>query len=158
MKKSDEYYLERGLQLSIEAMEAGDTPFAALLVSKEGEIIMEQRNEVLRLHDRTAHAEAALASRASRKYEQDYLWDCTLYTTVEPCPMCTCAIYWANIGNIVYGMSESQLLEITGDNPINPTVSMKAKEVLKTGQKDIKLRGPIKKMEEKIAEVHKKYW
>ena len=62
----------------------------------------------------TGHAETQLMEKASMKYTKDFLWGCTLYSTAEPCAMCTGAIYWGNVGRIVYGMSEKDLLKITG--------------------------------------------
>ena len=94
-------------------------------------------------HDATAHAEFVLASRASRTYSKEKLWKCTLYTTCEPCPMCTGGIYWANIGRIVYGISEARLLELTGADDKNPTFSMGADKVIAAGQKAIGLEGPV---------------
>lgn len=98
MYQSHEFYLRRAIEISKEAREAGNTPFGALLVNKEGEIIMEQGNIEITEKICTGHAEATLAARASHEYSREFLWDCTLYTTAEPCAMCAGAIYWANIG------------------------------------------------------------
>lgn len=106
MYQSHEFYLRRAIEISKEAREAGNTPFGALLVNKEGEIIMEQGNIEITEKICTGHAEATLAARASHEYSREFLWDCTLYTTAEPCAMCAGAIYWANIGRVVYGMTE----------------------------------------------------
>ena len=100
-----------------------------------GEVLMRQGNAEGDTHDATAHAEFVLASRASRTYSKEKLWKCTLYTTCEPCPMCTGGIYWANIGRIVYGISEARLLELTGADDKNPTFSMGADKVIAAGQK-----------------------
>ena len=109
-------------------------------------------------HDATAHAEFVLASRASRTYSKEKLWKCTLYTTCEPCPMCTGGIYWANIGRIVYGISEARLLELTGADDKNPTFSMGADKVIAAGQKAIRLEGPVLEMEAEIVAVHEGFW
>ncbi|MPN49569.1 tRNA-specific adenosine deaminase [bioreactor metagenome] len=119
---------------------------------------MEQGNAEGDTGDATAHAEMMLASRASRAYTKDKLWQCTLYTTCEPCPMCTGAIYWANIGRIVYGVSEKQLLELTGSDEKNPTFSMGADAVVRAGQKKIEVDGPVKELETEITAVHQNYW
>ena len=88
MYQSHEFYLRRAIEISKEAREAGNTPFGALLVNKEGEIIMEQGNIEITEKICTGHAEATLAARASHEYSREFLWDCTLYTTAEPCAMC----------------------------------------------------------------------
>ena len=81
MYQSHEFYLRRAIEISKEAREAGNTPFGALLVNKEGEIIMEQGNIEITEKICTGHAEATLAARASHEYSREFLWDCTLYTT-----------------------------------------------------------------------------
>ncbi|WP_363318752.1 nucleoside deaminase [Clostridium sp.] len=106
----------------------------------------------------TGHAETQLMEKASMKYTKDFLWGCTLYSTAEPCAMCTGAIYWGNVGRIVYGMSEKDLLKITGSDPKNPTFDLPCREVLARGQKDIEVIGPFKEIEEAVAEVHKDFW
>ena len=98
-------YLRQAVEVSKRSRANGNTPFGALLVGPDGQVLMEQENEEITRHCATLHAEMALAARASEAYEKDFLWNCTLYTTVEPCPMCTGGIYWANIGRIVYGLS-----------------------------------------------------
>ena len=151
-------YLQRAVEISKKSREHGNTPFGALLVDKTGNILMEQENIEITEKLCTGHAETTLAARASQAYSKEFLWDCTLYTTAEPCSMCAGAIYWANIGTVVYGMTERRLLELTGSNEQNPTFDLPCREVFEKGQKDIVVVGPIKEIEEAAAEVHKGYW
>lgn len=157
MKDAIRYLMEANRE-AVQARSTGNTPFGAVLVDASGEIIMRQGNAEHDLHDATAHAEFVLASRASRTYDKQYLWGCTLYTTCEPCPMCTGGIYWANIGKIVFGITEERLLEMTGADDKNPTFHMGAEKIIAAGQKEIALEGPIPEMEEEIVEVHKGFW
>lgn len=150
-------YLRRANELAKKSREQGNTPFGAVLVSPEGEILLEQGNAEKEL-GATAHAEFELTRRASQMYSKEYLKDCTLVTTVEPCPMCTGGIYWANIGHIVYGITEAQLLEMTGSDDKNPTFHMGADKVIAAGQKDITVEGPFPEVAEEIVEVHKGFW
>ncbi|MDO4273883.1 MAG: nucleoside deaminase [Eubacteriales bacterium] len=152
------YYLRRAIEISKEARAAGNTPFGALLVDKDGNIIMEQRNIEITEKICTGHAEATLAARASHEYPRDFLWDCTLYTTAEPCAMCAGAIYWANIGRVVYGMTERRLLELTGSHEQNPTFDLPCREVFARGQKKIEVVGPVEEVEVEAAKVHEGYW
>ena len=101
---------------------------------------------------------STLAARASHAYSRDFLWGCTLYTTAEPCAMCAGAIYWANIGRVVYGMTEKRLLELTGSDEQNPTFDLPCREVFARGQKNIQVIGPIAAVEEEAAQVHIGYW
>lgn len=151
-------YLRQAVEVSKRSRANGNTPFGALLVGPDGQVLMEQENEEITRHCATLHAEMALAARASEAYEKDFLWNCTLYTTVEPCPMCTGGIYWANIGRIVYGVTEKRLLEMTGDDEQNPTFDMGADKVVAAGQKPIQVEGPVREVEEEVVEVHRGFW
>lgn len=151
-------YLKRANEIAKQARANGNTPFGAILVDANGNIIMEQGNAEHDLHDATAHAERMLASRASAAFDRDTLWGSTLYTTCEPCPMCTGAIYWANIGRIVFGITETKLLQLTGGDEKNPTFSMGADKVIDAGQKKIELIGPFSEIEDEIEEAHRGFW
>jgi tRNA(Arg) A34 adenosine deaminase TadA len=155
---NDEYYLKRAYQISIEAVEKGNFPFGAVLVDKNGKIIMEQGNVEMTESKCTGHAETQLIEKASIKYSKDFLWDCTLFTTVEPCAMCSGAIYWGNVGKVVYGISEKELFSITGNNINNPTLDMPSVKVFEAGQKDIKVSSISGKIHSMILEQHKRYW
>jgi tRNA(Arg) A34 adenosine deaminase TadA len=152
------YYLKRAVEVSKNSRAHGNTPFGALLVDKDGNILMEQEN--IEISDKicTGHAEATIAARASQKYSKEFLWNCTLYTTAEPCAMCSGAIYWANIGRIVYGMTERRLLQLTGSHEQNPTFDLPCREVFAKGQKAIEVVGPFPEIEEEAAAVHIGYW
>ena len=151
-------YLKRANEVAKEARAQGNTPFGAVLAGPDGSILMEQGNAEGDLHDATAHAERVLASRASRAFEKDFLSKCTLYTTCEPCPMCTGAIYWANIGRIVFGITEQRLLEMTGADDKTPTFDMGAAKVMAAGKKEIELIGPVAEIEAEVVEAHKGFW
>ena len=152
------YYLKKAIEVSKKSREHGNTPFGALLVDKDGNILMEQENIEITEKICTGHAEATLAARASQTYSKDFLWQCTLYTTAEPCAMCAGAIYWANIGRVVYGMTERRLLELTGSHEQNPTFDLPCRQVFARGQKDITVFGPVPEVEEEAAAVHQGYW
>ena len=151
-------YLLAANEVAKKSRESGTTPFGAVLVDAEGNIIMEQGNAEKELNDATAHAERVLASRASQKFDKDFLAKCTLYTTFEPCCMCTGAIYWANIGRIVYGLTEEKLLELTGADEKNPTFNISCRVIIAAGQKDIEIIGPFPELESELIKVHEGYW
>ena len=151
-------YLLAANEVAKKARESGNTPFGAVLVDDKGNIIMEQGNAEGDLHDATAHAERVLASRASQAYSKDFLWKCTLYTTFEPCCMCTGAIYWSNIGKIVYALTEKRLLELTGADEKNPTFNISSRTILAAGQKNIEVLGPFEEIAAAVVEVHKGFW
>lgn len=151
-------YLRHAVEVSRQARANGNTPFGAILVGPNGDILLEQENIEITERLCTGHAETTLAARASQAYDKAFLWDCTLYTTAEPCAMCSGSIYWGNIGTVVYGMTEVRLLELTGSNEQNPTFSLPCREVFAAGQKDITVLGPFPEVEEEAAAVHEGYW
>ena len=84
------------------ALAAGEIPIGAVIVSR-GRVIGRGHNMTERLIDTTAHAEMVAITAATEAIGGKYLTDCTLYVTVEPCPMCAGALNWAQVGRIVYG-------------------------------------------------------
>jgi tRNA(Arg) A34 adenosine deaminase TadA len=147
-------HLRRANAVAQAAMDAGHHPFGALLVAPDGEtVLLEQRNV-----DSVNHAEAVLARDAARQFAPDVLWGCTLYTTVEPCAMCAGTQYWAHIGQLVYGMSEQRLLQLTGNHAENPTLDLPCREVFARGQKAMMVWGPVPEVEEEIASLHRRFW
>ena len=101
-KNKDEMYMRKALAEAQQAYEAGEIPIGAIIVCKD-RIIARAHNLTETLCDVTAHAEMqAITMAANGKY----LTDCTLYVTVEPCPMCAGAIGWAQVPRIIYGAAD----------------------------------------------------
>ena len=147
-------HMARAAEVARRAAAAGHHPFGALLVAPDGKTVLLEQGNV----DTVNHAEAVLARDAAARYRPDYLWGCTLVTTVEPCAMCAATQYWAHIGGLVYGMSESRLLEITGSHEENPTLDLPCRDVFARGQKAVQVVGPVPEAEAAIAEVHQSFW
>lgn len=98
--------MERAIALAQAAGEAGDVPVGAVIVDANGRAIAEAENRRERDHDPTAHAEI-LALRAAGQVLNDWhLTQCTLYVTLEPCPMCAGALVLARLGQLVYGADD----------------------------------------------------
>lgn len=157
-QETDLKLLRRCIELSVTARTSGNTPFAALLTDSTGHILLEQENVEITEQRCTGHAECTLAARASHDYSKEFLWNCSLYTTAEPCVMCAGAIYWANIGRVVYAMAERRLLQLTGNNEQNPTFDLPSREIYRHGQKKISVAGPFPELEVAVAAVHHNYW
>ena len=134
--------------------ELGRHPFGAILVAPDGETVLAEQGNV----DTVNHAEAVLARTAAQNYAPDFLWRCTLVTTVEPCAMCAGTQYWAHIGRLVYGLSERRLLELTGSHEENPTMDLPCRSVFAAGQKQVEVIGPVAEAEEEIAALHRDFW
>ena len=104
---SDEYFMSLALQQAENAFDEGEIPVGALIVCKD-QIIAKGYNQTEKLNDVTAHAEMLALTAASQKLGAKYLKDCTLYVTLEPCVMCAGAIFWSQIGRIVWGVSDDK--------------------------------------------------
>lgn len=100
--KEDEIYMRQALAEARAAAAEGEIPIGAVIVCK-GRVIARAHNLTERLHDVTAHAEMQAITAASEYLGGKYLTDCTLYVTVEPCPMCAGALGWSQISRVVYG-------------------------------------------------------
>ena len=98
----DEYYMQQALREARAAAAEDEVPIGAVIVAGD-RIIARTHNQTERLHDVTAHAEMLAFTAASEALGAKYLNDCTLYVTVEPCPMCAGAAGWTQVGRIVYG-------------------------------------------------------
>ena len=99
--EQDEKYMREALAEARAAAAEEEIPIGAVIVCK-GRIIGKGHNMVERLHDATAHAEMIAITAATEALGGKYLQDCTLYVTVEPCPMCAAALNWSQISRIVY--------------------------------------------------------
>lgn len=105
MAELDEKFMREALREAKAAEAEDEIPIGAVIVFA-GRVIAKGHNMTERLHDPTAHAEMIAITAATEAMGGKYLNDCTLYVTVEPCPMCAAASAWAQVGKIVYGASD----------------------------------------------------
>lgn len=152
----DKHFLRLALQKAQEAREDGNHPFGAVLVDDKGNILLSAKNTVNTERDATGHAETNLMRKASKEYPREFLRNCTIYTSTEPCVMCAGAIYWTGVGRVVYGLSETALYKLTGHNPDNQTMRLPCREVFARGQEKITVIGPL--LEDEAAKVHEGFW
>ena len=101
----DERYMREALREANRAAGEDEVPIGAVIVCK-GRIIGKGYNMTERLNDPTAHAEMIAITAATEAMGGKYLNECTLYVTVEPCPMCAGALAWSQIGRVVYGATD----------------------------------------------------
>lgn len=158
MTELDKKMLRRTIEIAHQAMENGCHPFGALLCDKDGNILIEKGNNTT--GSPCLHAETAVMIEAGEKYSPEFLETCAFYTNFEPCVMCTGAIYWTNVRKLVYGLTEKQLLHLTGSHEENPTFNLECREVLTHGQKDMVVIGPTEDpaLIEAIIKDHRAFW
>ena len=104
---TDIEYMKMALVEAQKAFEKDEVPIGAVVVCK-GRIIARAHNLTEMLNDVTAHAEMQAITAAATNIGGKYLNDCTLYVTVEPCPMCAGAIAWSQLGKLVYGAEDEK--------------------------------------------------
>ena len=102
---NDVRYMNEALKEARMAGAEDEVPIGAVITCN-GRIIAKGRNMTERLNDPTAHAEMIAITAATEAVGGKYLNDCTLYVTVEPCPMCAGALAWSQIGKVVFGASD----------------------------------------------------
>ena len=101
-QQEDIIFMKQALAEAKAAASDGEVPIGAVVVCN-GRVIARGHNMTERLNDSTAHAEMIAITAATEALGGKYLQDCTLYVTVEPCPMCAAATAWAQLGRLVYG-------------------------------------------------------
>lgn len=100
-------YMREALKLATEARGQGEVPVGAIVVC-QNRIVGRGSNMTEQLNDPTAHAEMIAISAACSTLESKYLTDCTLYVTLEPCPMCAGAMVWSKLDRVVFGASDEK--------------------------------------------------
>lgn len=122
----DTYFMKEALRQARLAYDAGEIPIGAV-VTWDTKIISRGHNQTEQLNDSTAHAEMIALTAAFNTLGSKYLTEATLYVTVEPCLMCSGALYWSKIGRIVYGASDVKngYKKTAGENwPFHPKTQL----------------------------------
>ncbi len=124
-ENKDEKFMQEALKEAQLAFNEEEIPVGAVIVSTEGRIIARAHNLTERLNDPTAHAEMQAITSATHSLGGKYLNDCTLYVTLEPCVMCAGALFWSQIGRVVYGAADPKRGYLTGGkNLLHPKTSV----------------------------------
>ena len=107
IEKKDEHFMREALKEAHYALSRDEVPIGAIVVLNE-RIVARAHNLTEALNDATAHAEMQALTAAANTIGGKYLDKCTLYVTVEPCPMCASAAYWTHLGRLVYGTADEK--------------------------------------------------
>ena len=160
----DAELLRASFDVARRAAAAGNHPFGAILADQEGQILLEAENTEVTGDDITGHAETNLVRMIRKDLSETELENCTLYASGEPCAMCSGAIYWGNIGRVVYGLSQetfhSILSEIRKQEahaiPLARPLALHCRDVLDRGGRSTDVIGPA--LEDEAAQVHIGFW
>ena len=142
--------MEQAIALSVKAVENGNEPFGAVLV-KDDKVVYTNENQIYTRHDPTFHAEMGLIRRFVEETGITDLKDYTLYSSCEPCFMCSGAMVWVNLGRLVYGAGNDDLERILGNEGISST-----KAVFDNSFRRPEVKGGV--LRDKSIEVLKSYF
>ncbi|GAA2046002.1 nucleoside deaminase [Catenulispora yoronensis] len=109
---ADETLLRRAIAIAAHAVTLGDAPYGSLLADADGNILIEEHNTVKRDDDISAHPELKLARWAARELTPEAAAATTMYTSCQPCGMCTGGIVRSGLGRVVYALATDQLVEL----------------------------------------------
>lgn len=154
MNPNDAKFLRQAIAVAQRARDKGNHPFGAVLADAQGNVLLEGENTVSTAHDATGHAEMNLVRAACAKFDAAFLAQCTLFSSCEPCPMCTGAIYWAGIGRVGYALSEDGLYAFMPESPYQFPVG--CREILAHGKRAVEVIGPA--LEDEARVVHVGFW
>ena len=156
MNTMDLQHLRVAIEVAQKAREHGNHPFGAMLVDENNQVLLQAENSVITDSDCTGHAETNLMRLATKHYSPEKLAKCTLYTSTEPCAMCAGAIYWGNVGRVVYALSEVGLYEIIGPSP--DQLVLACRHVFAHSQRKVEVEGPALELEKEARVVHAGFW
>jgi len=117
---------------------------------------LQAENTVVTGRDCTGHAETNLMRLSTQHFSLEKLANCTLYTSTEPCAMCSGAIHWGNVRRVVYALSEIDLYILIG--PSSEDLLLPCREVFAHSQRHVEVEGPALELDAEAREVHKGFW
>lgn len=139
----DGRYLRKAIGWSHAARRRGNRPFGAVIVSAAGEILAEAYCNTAETGDFTGHAELnALRKLALRKLSRNELSGATIYSSGEPCVMCAGAIFWSNIGRVVFGIDAERLRVFRGEQGDQRDAALSCRDIFRASPHAIECLGP----------------
>ncbi|MFT4242243.1 MAG: nucleoside deaminase [Acidovorax sp.] len=138
----DGLYLRQAIAQAERARERGNRPFGAVIVGADGAVLAEAGNANGETGDCTAHAEVSAIRIASPRYPREVLAGATLYSSAEPCVMCAGAIFWSNIGRVVYGIDAVRLRVFRGERADQRDAELSCRDVFAASPHPIECIGP----------------
>lgn len=147
-KLDHHYFLEQAFQEALKAEKEGQNPIGCVIVDKDGEIIAREHNQVSKLNDPTAHAEVMAIRSVISVNDKGSPRTWSLYTSMEPCPMCLGTIIMCHVGTLVWAASDRRMQAHT---------LLLANPYMKS-RKLATIACPCPDLERKCSEIHDAYW
>ena len=146
----DERLVRQAIDLARRARQAGNHPFGALL-ALNGAVLLTSQNTIATDRDPTAHAESNLIAAAIRTLTPDQIRRSVLYSSCEPCAMCTGKMYWAGVRSVVYALPSEQLAALAARDFVIP-----CRELFSRSRENVQVIGPV--LVEEARGVHLGFW
>ena len=156
LSERDALYLSQAIRLSQVARERGNRPFGAVVVGSDGQLLSEAWNNTGETGDCTGHAETTAIRQLAGKADRATLSQATLYSSGEPCVMCAGAIFWSNIGRVVFGIDAVRLRVFRGERAEQRDAELSCRDVFAASPHLIDCIGPA--MLAEASEPHKGFW
>ena len=156
LSERDALYLSQAIRLSQVARERGNRPFGAVVVAADGQLLSEAWNNTGETGDCTGHAETTAIRQLAGKTDRATLAQATLYSSGEPCVMCAGAIFWSNIGRVVFGIDAVRLRVFRGERAEQRDAELSCRDVFAASPHPIDCIGPA--MLAEASEPHKGFW
>ena len=148
--KAEEDFIRQAIGLARQARGNGNHPFGALLVI-DNQVVLTAENTINSDKNPTCHAETNLVQKAIRELTPEQLAKAALYTSTEPCAMCTGTIYWAGIRKLVYGLANEELAKLAGER-----LPVSCREILDRACDKMEIVGPL--LTDEALAVHLGFW
>jgi tRNA(adenine34) deaminase len=143
LDERDGRYLRKAIFWSHASGRRGNRPFGAVIVSDDGEVLAEGYNNTFETSDCTGHAEvSAIRALTLKRPDRDVLSRATMYASGEPCVMCAGAIFWANIGRVVFGIDAERLRVFRGERQDQRDAELSCRDVFAASPHPIECIGP----------------
>lgn len=156
LSETDGRHLRQAIAMSRKARERGNRPFGAVVVDADGQVLAEAWNSNTESGDCTAHAEVNAIRAVSPLYSREHLAGATLYSSAEPCVMCAGAIFWSNIGRVVFGIDAERLRVFRGERAEQRDAELSCRDVFRASPHPIECIGPA--LIGESSEPHEGYW
>jgi tRNA(Arg) A34 adenosine deaminase TadA len=156
LDERDGRYLRQAIAWSRTARERGNRPFGAVIVSAEGDMLAEAYCNTGETGDCTGHAETNAVRLATPRVGREVLARATIYSSGEPCVMCAGAIFWANIGRVVFGIDAVSLRAFRGGHAEQRDAELSCRDVFAASPHPIECIGPA--LLQEAGEPHHGFW
>lgn len=156
LNERDGTYMLQAIAWSRTARERGNRPFGAVIVSAEGQVLAEAYCNTSETGDCTGHAETNAVRQVSPRVSREVLAAATLYSSAEPCVMCAGAIFWSNIGRVIFGIDAVSLRTFRGERAEQRDAELSCRDVFAASPHRIECIGPV--MVTEASEPHVGFW